>query len=258
MKNSSIIDTIGSMDTINKKILNRQGINISIIIPTYNASGSIQLLVERIETLLADFNLSIILIDDCSQDNTPAIIASLSKEYENITYHFSTSNKGQQASLHTGLKLVGKPCDFVVTMDDDLQNPAEEVLKLITEIQKGYDLVYAIPVLNSKNMKKHLSVIRRLGSHLRNCLFDSFINKPAGIKVSAFRILTYDLALKIAASQKKYFYFSAEAFQYKIKVSNVFYPFTPRGYGETSYNFVRLLTVYLRLFLTYKFKLLSR
>lgn len=236
----------------------RNNLNISIVIPTYNASGSLQLLVERIEILLADFNLSIILIDDCSKDNTPTIISSLSKEYGNITYHFSNTNKGQQASLHTGLKMIKKPCDFVVTMDDDLQNPAEELLKLIAEIQKGYDLVYAIPLLNNKDDQKHLSIIRRLGSNLRNRFFDDFINKPTDIKVSAFRILTYDLAVKIAGSQKKHFYLSAEAFQYEIKVSNIFYRFTPRKYGKTSYNFVRLLTIYLRLFSTYKFSLLSR
>ncbi len=247
MKNSSTTNTD-----------NNNSLNISVVIPTYNASECLPLLVERIVRLLADFNLSIILIDDCSKDNTPAIIASLSKEYENITYHLSSTNKGQQASLLTGLKMVEKSCDFVVTMDDDFQNPVEEVLILITEIQKGYDLVYAIPLLNDTDQQKHLSVIRRLGSHLRNLLFDSFINKPTGIKVSAFRILTYDLAAKIANSQKKYFYLSAEAFQYRIKVSNVFYPFTPREHGKTSYNFIRLLTVYLRLFSTYKFKLLSR
>lgn len=233
-------------------------INISIVIPTYNASGSLQLLVEQIERLLADFNLSIILIDDCSKDNTPAIIEFLSKKYGNIVYQLSTTNKGQQASLHTGLTLVRKPCDYVVTMDDDLQNPVEEVLNLINEIQKGYDMVYAIPLLNSKDEQKHLSIIRRSGSHLRNRLFDSFTNKPAGIKVSAFRILTYNLAVKIASSQRKHFYMSAEAFQYKINVSNIFYTFVPRNCGTTSYNFTRLLIVYLKLFSTYKFNLFKQ
>lgn len=227
--------------------------SISVIIPTYNASGSLPLLVQQIERLLPDFNLSIVLVDDCSNDNTPDIITSLAKEYGNITYHFSTTNKGQQASLLTGLNMVKKPCDFVVTLDDDFQNPPEEILTLLEEIQKGYDLVYAIPLLSNQDKQKHVSILRQLGSHLRNRLFDSFINKPAGIKVSAFRILTNELAEKIAGSQKKYFYLSAEAFQYKIKVSNVFYSFTPRPCGKSSYNLIRLLAVYLRLFTTYKF-----
>jgi len=237
---------------------NMDNFNISIIIPTYNASGSLQLLVKHIEKSLVDFNLSIILIDDCSQDNTPAIIKSLSKKYDNITYHFSYINKGQQASLQAGLKLVTQPCDFVVTMDDDLQNPVEEVLRLIYEIQLGYDMVYAIPLSEGDETHKQPPVLRRIGSHMRNLFFDSFINKPAGIKVSAFRIMTYELAVKIASSQRRYFYLSAEAFQYQIKVSNIFYPFVPRNCGKTSYNFTRLLAVYLRLFSTYKLGLFKQ
>ncbi|MBK5261220.1 MAG: glycosyltransferase [Peptostreptococcaceae bacterium] len=237
---------------------NMNNFNISIIIPTYNASGSLQLLVKSIERSLVNFNLSIILIDDCSKDNTPAIIKSLSKEYDNIAYLFSSTNKGQQASLHAGLKLVTQPCDFVVTMDDDLQNPVEEILKLINEIQLGYDMVYAIPSLEGNETHKQQPVMRKIGSHMRNLFFDRFINKPAGIKVSAFRIMTYELAVKIASSQRRYFYLSAEAFQYQIKVSNIFYPFVPRNCGKTSYNFTRLLAVYLRLFSTYKLGLFKQ
>jgi undecaprenyl-phosphate 4-deoxy-4-formamido-L-arabinose transferase len=232
--------------------LNTNELNISIIIPTFNAEATIPILISQLEDFSDDFQMTIILIDDCSRDNTTAIIEALSKEYNNITYYFSDVNKGQQSSLLAGLKLLKPDCDYVVTMDDDLQNPVEKIPDLINEIQIGYDLVYAIPLLNEKETQNSVSVIRKFGSHLRNLLFDSFIYKPAHIKVSAFRIMTYKLAAKIADSKKKHFYMSAEAFQYKINVSNIFYHFTPRYSGKTSYNFIRLLRVYLRLFFTYK------
>lgn len=229
---------------------------INIIIPTYNASGTIRLLVEQLEKELGGDNLRIILIDDASSDNTMDIILSLAEDYTNIDCFFARKNRGQQASLLTGLKMISEPCDFVVTMDDDLQNPVSMIPILIDKIQSGYDLVYAVPAVETNSSNPAPSAFRRLGSRFRDHLFDSFTNKPPGIKVSAFRIMSYELAMKIAKSQKKYFYLSAEAFRHDIRTANVTYEYVPRLCGRSSYHFGKLLHVYLKLFLTYKLKLI--
>lgn len=228
---------------------------IKIIIPTYNASGSIRMLVEQIVTKLGRSEFQIILIDDASTDSTRDIILSLANDFPNIDSCFVPRNKGQQSSLHTGLKRISAPCDFVITMDDDLQNPVEVIPLLIEKIKSGYDLVYAVPAVDDNSRKSAPSAFRRLGSRFRDLLFDSFTNKPPGIKVSAFRIMTYELALKIAKSKKKYFYLSAEAFQYPIRTANITYPYVPRLCGRSSYHFGKLMLVYWKLFLTYKLKL---
>jgi len=228
---------------------------INIIIPTYNASGTIRLLVEQIEKELVGYQVRIILVDDASGDNTRDIILSLEKDHPEISYCFAEKNRKQQASLLTGLKMISEPCDFVITMDDDLQNPADVIPLLIEKIKSGYDLVYAVPAVDGNSRKPAPSAFRRLGSHFRDLLFDSFTNKPPGIKVSAFRIMSYKLAMKIAKSEKKYFYLSAEAFRYPIRAANVAYEYVPRTCGRSSYHFGKLLLVYLKLFLTYKLKL---
>lgn len=228
---------------------------INIIIPTYNASGTIRLLVEQLEKELGGYHVRIILIDDASSDNTRDISLSLAKEFPNIDACFVPKNRGQQAALLTGLKRISEPCDFVITMDDDLQNPVEVIPLLIEKIKSGYDLVYAVPIAERNSGNQTPSPFRRLGSRFRDLLFDSFTNKPPGIKVSAFRIMTYELAMKIATSEKRYFYLSAEAFRYKIRTANVTYEYVPRLCGHSSYHFSKLLLVYLKLFLTYKLKL---
>lgn len=228
---------------------------ISIIIPTYNAAGSIRLLVEQLEKELRGDAFRIILVDDASLDNTRDIILSLAKDFPNIDSCFVPKNRGQQSSLLTGLKMISAPCDFVITMDDDLQNPVDVIPLLIEKIKSGYDLVYAVPAVDDNSCKPAPSAFRRLGSRFRDLLFDSFTNKPPGIKVSAFRIMTYELAMKIAKSKKKYFYLSAEAFQYPIRTANITYPYVPRLCGRSSYHFGKLILVYLKLFLTYKLKL---
>jgi len=229
---------------------------ISIIIPTYNAAGSIRLLVEQLEKELSWYEFRIILVDDVSSDNTRDIILSLEKDHPNINYYFSSRNRGQQLSLLTGLNMISEPCDFVITMDDDLQNPAGVIPLLIDKIKSGYDLVYAIPTAEGNSCNPAPSAFRRLGSRFRDLLFESFPNKPPGIKVSAFRIMTYELAMKIIKSEKKFFYLSAEAFQHNITAANVTYEYVPRLCGRSSYHIGKLLLMYLKLFFTYKLKLL--
>jgi undecaprenyl-phosphate 4-deoxy-4-formamido-L-arabinose transferase len=229
---------------------------ITVIIPTYNASGTIRPLVEQLETELYQYNFRIILIDDASSDNTRDIILSLAEDRPNIDYCFAARNKGQQASLLAGLKMISEPCKYVVTMDDDLQNPASVIPSLIEKIESGYDLVYAIPTIGRSTCYRAPSGMRRLGSRFRDLLFDSFVKKPPGIKVSAFRIISYELAQRIAASDKRFFYLSAEAFQYDIQTANINYEYVPRAYGQSSYHFGKLLLVYLKLLITYKLKMI--
>lgn len=229
---------------------------MTIIIPTYNASGTIRLLAEQLEQELAGYNFRLLLIDDASTDNTREIILSLAESCPNIDYFFAPKNRGQQASLLTGLRMLTGPCRFVLTMDDDLQNPASVIPSLIQEIESGYDLVYAVPVSGGNKRDEAPSLIRRLGSRFRDRLFDSFGNKPPEVKVSSFRIFTCELAMKISKSDRKFFYLSAEAFRYPIRSSNITYEYVPRHSGRSSYHLGKLLVLYLKIFLSYKLKLI--
>lgn len=239
---------------------------LNVIIPTYNAFGTISELVEQLEKELGQYDFRILLIDDASEDNTRELILSLAGAYSNIDYYFAPKNQGQQASLRTGLGRMSVPCEYVVTMDDDLQNPVSVIPALIETIQSGYDLVYAVPVFGNEAGGRELeeerresgapSPVRRLGSRFRDLLFDSFTNKPPGIRVSAFRIMTGSLAEKLARSKKKFFYLSAEAFQYEILAANISYEYVPRRCGRSSYHFGKLLLVYCKLLISYKLKVI--
>ncbi len=230
-----------------------------VIVPTYNASGTISELVEQLEKELGQYDFRILLVDDASEDNTREIILSLAGAYSNIDYYFAPKNQGQQASLRIGLGRMSVPCEYVVTMDDDLQNPVSVIPALIETIQSGYDLVYAVPVFGKESGGGESgapSPVRRLGSRFRDLLFDSFTNKPPGIRVSAFRIMTGSLAEKLARSKKKFFYLSAEAFQYELRAANISYEYVPRRCGRSSYHFGKLLLVYCKLLISYKLKVI--
>jgi undecaprenyl-phosphate 4-deoxy-4-formamido-L-arabinose transferase len=236
---------------------------LHVVIPAYNASGTVRQLAEQLERELGGYDFRVTFVDDASRDNTREIISAMAETWPNINYFFSPKNQGQQASLLAGLRRISEPCRFVVTMDDDLQNPVHVIPRLIEKIQEGYDLVYAAPAAggepgsgeNSRRTGPRAQgappAFRRLGSRFRDLLFDRFPNKPAGLRVSSFRILTWDLAMKVAASEKKFFYLSAEAFQYNIRAANITYEYVPRPCGRSSYHFGKLLLVYLKILISY-------
>ena len=115
--------------------------NISVIIPVYNSADTIVSLHRRIVSVLMELvvDYEIIFINDASMDKSLDIIYSLSKKDENIKYINLNKNFGQHNALLCGIRHA--KYDFIVTMDDDLQNPPEEIPKLLEKIDRGYDVV---------------------------------------------------------------------------------------------------------------------
>jgi undecaprenyl-phosphate 4-deoxy-4-formamido-L-arabinose transferase len=112
----------------------------------------------------------IILVNDCSPDNTLAVIKELCRKYANVRMLSFSKNFGQHSALMAGLReSVG---DIVICMDDDGQTPPQEATKLIDKINEGYDVVYA------RYEEKQHSVFRNLGSALNNRMSEIMLGKP--------------------------------------------------------------------------------
>lgn len=166
------------MNTKNKNFL------ISIVIPVYNSEKSIKslvgLLIKKIEP---KFDLEIILVNDCSTDNSEKICISLFNKYKNIVRFYSLAkNVGEHNAVMAGLnKAKG---DYVVIMDDDFQNPVSEVIKLISyAARSSFDVVYTY-----YENKKH-SIFRNLGSRFNDKVANIMLKKPKDLYLSSFKIL---------------------------------------------------------------------
>lgn len=227
--------------------------SVQIIIPAYRSAATIGPLIRSLRKVLNDYPLKILIIDDCSPDGTRDEILKLAAEHPQVQYYFSHQNNGQQESLRIGLRLTDPSYQYVVTMDDDGQHPAEIIPFLLEKAQQGFDLVYAVPYPEGYPAR---SPMRVAGSFLRDVLFSFFMNKPKGLRVSSFRVMNRALAEMAAASCKKYFYLSAEAFQSSLTAANIYYPYQERTSGRTGYTARKLMQVYLRLLFTYKIKIL--
>ncbi|MFY7666212.1 glycosyltransferase family 2 protein [Flavobacterium sp.] len=116
---------------------------LSVVSPVYKAERIIPTLVERIEQAVSPiFNdYEIVLVEDCSPDNSWEVIEALAAKNQRIVAAKLSKNFGQHPAIMAGLSLATG--DKIVVMDCDLQDQPEEIGKLFTAMQTGYDIVLA-------------------------------------------------------------------------------------------------------------------
>lgn len=158
---------------------------VSVVIPCYRSSQTIEAVVrEIIETVAQrpENDYQIVLVNDCSPDNTYEVITRLCEKDKKIVGVDMSRNFGQETAIVAGLGFATG--DVVVVMDDDGQCPTPEMYKLIDKVNEGYDIVYA------KFAVKHTSLFKKLTSNLHGKISESIGVKPRGIALSSFWALS--------------------------------------------------------------------
>lgn len=115
-------------------------ISLSIVVPVYNSSKFLHLLLAEIETerIKENWDLELVLVDDGSKDVSFDVIRNLSLNYNYIKAVRLSKNFGHQIAVKTGLGLVSK--EYVAIIDDDLQDPPKLLPRFIKVLQEGYDV----------------------------------------------------------------------------------------------------------------------
>jgi undecaprenyl-phosphate 4-deoxy-4-formamido-L-arabinose transferase len=220
---------------------------LSVVVPVYNSRDTLEMLYFRLkqtfDTLQLEFEL--ILVDDGSQDDSFSRMAELHAQDARVKIIQLKRNFGQQNALMCGLRHTSG--EYTVIMDDDLQNPPEEIGKLWSKIREGYDVVYGLPAHSAQKGRGY----RYWGGVLRDILFDRVLHTPAGIKVSSFRILHRDLVRKIIQDQTTFVYISAIIFKQSVHAANIEVVHHPRELGHSNYNMLKLAKLYLKIWLNY-------
>lgn len=153
----------------------------SIVIPVYNSAGTLELLSQRLNWVLQEFmsEYEVIFVNDDSHDNSWQVITRLSEQYPWVRGINLMKNFGQHNALLTGI-LVAQ-FEIIVTMDDDLQHPPEEIHKLIGELQNGFDVVYGIPETQAHGF------FRSLTSRFTKFIMGKVLDLPNIVFSGAFR-----------------------------------------------------------------------
>ena len=214
---------------------------LSIIIPVYRGAATIGELVGALSVLQPRDGLELILVNDGSPDDSDDVCRRLVREASvSITYIEHTRNFGEHNAVMTGLRHArGK---FIITMDDDLQNPPEEVLKVYECAKSGcWDVVYTY-----YSRKEH-PLWRNIGSWFANVIADHLIDKPKGLYLSSFRCISALVAQSVSSYEGPYPYIDGLIFQVTQRVGTIEVRHLPRAKGLSTYSFRRLVRLCLNL-----------
>jgi glycosyltransferase involved in cell wall biosynthesis len=161
---------------------------VSIVVPVYNSQDSLPLLVQRISAvfLAEGREYELILVDDGSRDDSWAVVSDLAHRWSNVRGFRMLRNYGQHNALLCGIRAAKNP--IVVTIDDDLQNPPEEIPKLLSALTAKDDVVYGTPARESHGLW------RDLASQITKLVLQSAMGADTARKVSAFRVLRRSIA----------------------------------------------------------------
>lgn len=214
---------------------------ISFVIPCYRSEQTLPKVIEEINakmsTMSDSYSYDIVLVNDCSPDNTYRTIEELAKAQDNILGINLAKNFGQHAALMAGLR--HSTGDIVVCLDDDGQTPADEVDKLLAEIENGQDVVYA-----RYAHKKH-SIFRNFGSLVNEKMLQIMLGKPKDLYVSSYFAARRFVVDEILKYEKSYPYLQGLVLRTTKRIANVDVNHRDREIGSSGYTLGKLLTLWM-------------
>jgi undecaprenyl-phosphate 4-deoxy-4-formamido-L-arabinose transferase len=209
---------------------------ISVVVPVYNSAGSLDELVRRLalafDALAREYE--IVFVNDGSADASWERIAELYALDERVRGLNLMRNYGQHNALLAGIRAARHP--LVVTLDDDLQNPPEEIPKLLAKLDEGFDVVYG------SFTERQFGFWRNVGTSITKLALRWVIGSEVASKVSAFRAFRTDLRQAFASYNAPYVSIDVLLSWGTTRFGSVPVAHSARAEGRSSYSFARLAT----------------
>ena len=208
---------------------------VSFVVPMFNTGSALPALVAAFQSLNLEEPWELILVDDGSADGTARQAnAALSELGARVTVVELARNFGEHAAVLEGMRHTKG--EFVITLDDDLQNPLEEAVRLLRHLQRSdAEVVYA-----SYSHKQH-HWLRNLGSRLINTLATVLLEKPRELYLASFRALRRALVLRIVAYEGPYPYIDGLILGATNRIERLEVAHAPRASGQSGYTMRKLV-----------------
>ncbi len=210
-------------------------IGISAVVPVFNSAQSLEELYGRLSSVLDSLQQSweIIMVDDGSTDDSYEVMKSLRIRDKRVRIIQFGRNQGQILATLCGLKMARGA--YVFTLDDDLQQPPEEIPRFFKKFEEGYEVVIG------KYKRRAHGVIRHIGGFVIQQLMTLFIEKPPHVTVTSFRGYTrraveFIIRYRLIPSFGSIFQSIPVSLITNIEVEHI-----RRKYGKSTYNWNRLL-----------------
>src|SRR5256885_8729532 len=224
------------------------GPELSLVIPVYNGSRTIGPLVEHAVKIFGSTSFEIVLVNDGSEDDSEKICAQLAEKFpRNVTFVHLSRNFGEPSAVLAGFaESRGR---YVAVLDDDGQNPPEEVVRMLDELKrKNYDVVYG------HYIEKRHSWFRNFGSRFNDRIATFMLHKPKDLYLSSFKVLNRFVANEITKYRGPYPY--ADGLIYRVTTNIGQIPVEHRASpgGQSRYTLRRLIRLWLNMFLNFSIK----
>jgi dolichol-phosphate mannosyltransferase len=207
----------------------------SVVVPVFNEEDNVRPLVERVSKVMTEIGepFEIVFVDDGSRDETPLRLRRLVEEFPQVRAVRFSRNYGQEAAVQAGY--VHARGEWILQMDGDLQNPPEDIPKLLTKQGEGWDIVYGI----RKNRKDPL--FRKLASETMRWVMRSMLSIELPEDISTFRLMRAKTAKLLAELPERNKFLSALACWVGAKYTTVDVGHSARAAGSTKYNLTKLI-----------------
>ena len=221
---------------------------LSLVIPVYNGSRTIGPVVEHITKIFGSTLFEIILVNDGSEDNSEQVCAGLVNKFpQHVTFVHLSRNFGEHSAVLAGFKQSRGL--YIAVLDDDGQNPPEEVVRMLDELKrKKYDVVYGHYI-----EKKH-SRFRNLGSWFNDRIATLMLHKPKDLYLSSFKVMNRFVANEITKYRGPYPYADGLIYRVTRSIGQIPVEHRPSPGGQSRYTFRRLVRLWLNMFLNFSIK----
>jgi glycosyltransferase involved in cell wall biosynthesis len=208
---------------------------ISVVTPVYNGEASIAELCRRLTEVLPRIatEYEIILVNDGSRDRSWETISDLSSRFATVRGLNLMRNYGQHNALLCGIRAA--KYEVIVTMDDDLQHPPEDIPRLLEQLEHGFDVVYGAP-----KEERH-GFMRALASRITRLALGSAIGMNLARNVSAFRVFRTQLREAFAGYQTPFVSIDVLLTWATTRFTAIPVVFQPRHSGTSTYTFTKLV-----------------
>lgn len=222
---------------------------VSFVIPCYRSAQTIGKVVEEIDSTmrdLAEYGYEIVLVNDCSPDDTFGVIRKLCAGRSDICGIDLAKNFGQHAALMAGMRHTHG--DVVICLDDDGQTPADEAGRLLAKMEEGYDVVYA------KYSHKQHSGFRNFGSHVNELMTRVMLGKPKELYLSSYFAARRYVVEEMLRYENPYPYVIGLVLRATKNIANVEVTHRERETGTSGYTIGKLLGLWFNGFTAFSIK----
>jgi undecaprenyl-phosphate 4-deoxy-4-formamido-L-arabinose transferase len=213
-----------------------RAIDLSVVIPVYNEEASLPALFDRLYPVLDGLNIAYetVFVDDGSRDRSPTLLRQQYKLRSDVTrVLLLRSNAGQHSAITAGFE--ASRGGRVVTLDADLQNPPDEIPRLLAEMDRGYDYVGSI------RRSRQDSKWRDLASKAMNQLRERITKVRMTDQGCMLRAYDREIVDAILTSEKAHSFIPALAYIYAANPTEIAVDHAERAAGESKYPFYKLI-----------------